>query len=400
MATEMKNNSRPDGFTTLAVTLILLSILVAVSAFIGKVLIADKRLTLNEIEYRVAMAAAEKGIAEAMAELMINPFATSLSGSISTSSASGSYEVTITPNGVAGIKDIVSEATMNNGAKAFVSVQVAKRSVLNPGSAGPAAPFVLSGVFPPTGTITIVANPNGARSPDNPYGRGVPVSVWTKENVDMSGNAKTCHLEEYYNGTCSSSNSISSSGKGKNYDIIDNDAANFPDDLVDYVFGYGDDASGWRSIESLASSMLSDCSALDQNSSGFYIVDGDCSPPGSIGAKDSPAVLLVRNGDIQINGGSEVNGLLFSYYGTAGGSLTPEGLGYEIKLNGTARFFGSFITNSDKIKLPNGTYDAVYDEKIMCLIRVCDESNVGPGGSPFLTFRYIPGSWKDWEITP
>ena len=72
MATDIKNSIH-GGFTTLVVTLILLSILVAVSAFIGKVLIADKRLTLNEIEYRVAMAAAEKGIAEAMAALKIDP---------------------------------------------------------------------------------------------------------------------------------------------------------------------------------------------------------------------------------------------------------------------------------------------------------------------------------------
>jgi hypothetical protein len=368
MATEMKY-SRHNGFTTLAVTLILLSILVAVSAFIGKVLIADKRLTLNEIEYRVAMAAAEKGIAEAMAELKINPAATAISGSIATAAANGSYQVTISPSGVLGVSDIVSQATLESGAEAVAAVQVAKRSVLNPGSPGPSAPFVLSGTLPPTGTITIVANPNGG-------GPGVPVSVWTKENVDMSGNAKTCHLGEYEAGTCSASTAISSSFKGKNFDVVDNDTTNFPDDLVEFVFGYKDNADGWRNIESMGAAILSDCSSLNEDSYGFYIVDGTCNPSGSVGSPQAPVLLMVRNGDIQINGGSSVSGLLFSYYGTAGGALSPGEEGYDIKLNGTAEFYGSFITNSDKIKLPNGTYDAVYSEEVMCKLMACDESDV------------------------
>jgi hypothetical protein len=402
MATDMKNSIH-GGFTTLVVTLILLSILVAVSAFIGKVLIADKRLTLNEIEYRVAMAAAEKGIAEAMAELKVNPAVTTISGSISTDSANGSYQVTISPSGVLGVSDIVSQATLESGAEAVAAVQVAKRSVLNPGSPGPSSPFVLSGTLPPTGTITIVANPNGG-------GPGVPVSVWTKENVDISGNAKTCGLEEYYRkdskgkqDKCSSSKLYSSSKDGKNADIVDNDTTNFPDDLVEFIFGYKDNADGWRGIESMGATILSDCSSLNNGSYGFYIVDGGCVIKGDVGSIEdsiSPVILLVRNGDIQINGNGSVAGLLFSYYGTAGGALSPDVGGYDIKLNGTAEFYGSFITNSDKIKLPNGTYDAVYSEEVMCKLMACDESDVVGGSNPFLTFRYVPGSWKDWVEAP
>lgn len=388
MATEMKY-SRHNGFTTLAVTLILLSILVAVSAFIGKVLIADKRLTLNEIEYRVAMAAAEKGIAEAMAELKVNPAATAISGSIATAAANGSYQVTISPNGVADVTDIISVATLDSGTTATVTVQVAERGILNPNNSGPAAPLLVAGTLPANGTITIVANPNGG-------GPGVPVSIWSAGDVNIGGNATTCGLDEYQNGGCNKENAYSYKSGSESIigpDIVANDP-DFPDDLVDYVFGEPDTAEGWARIESRATAIVNSCAdPRITGGAGVFIVENvsGCTI-GSIGSRAAPVVLITKDSNLTINANSQVYGLVFAY-----DSNPADGDNYEIKINGGAEFFGMMLANHNNIDLPNGTYAAIYDPEVLCNINFCNGGGSGPGGNPFVAISHVPGSWKDWE---
>lgn len=377
------------GFATLTITLVLLSMLVAVSVFTGKVLISDKRITLNEIEYRVAMAAAEKGIAEAMAELKINPAATTLSGNVSTSSASGSYEVTISPNGTSGVSDIVSVATLDTGGVATVSVQVAERGILNPNNSGPAAPLLVAGSIPANGTITIVANPNGG-------GPGVPVSIWSEGDVNIGGSATTCGLDEYFNGGCNKSNAYSyKSGSESNIgpDIVGNDP-DFPDDLVEYLFGEPDTDEGWSKIESRATAIVNSCSdPIITGGAGVFIVQDSASCTiGSLGSTDSPVVIIAKDTDLTINANSQVYGLVFAYDSDADDANL-----YEIKINGGAEFFGMMIANHNNVDLPNGTYAAIYDPEVLCNINACDGGGSGPGGNPFVTISYIPGSWKDWE---
>ncbi|MBL1376847.1 hypothetical protein [Zobellella iuensis] len=383
------SHARRRGFTTLALTLILLSILAAVSAFIGKVLIADKRLTLNEIEYRVAMAAAEKGISEAMAELRVNPATTAISGGIASASASGSYQVTITPNGVANVTDMVSVATLATGTVATVSVQVAARGILNPAHSGPAAPLLVAGTFPANGTITVVANPNGG-------GPGIPVSIWSAGKVDIGGNATTCGLDEYHHGGCNKDNAYSYKAGGETLigpDIVAN-AADFPGDLVDYVFGEPDSAAGWARIEARATAIVNSCSdPRITGGAGVFIVEKvqHCTI-GSIGTQAAPVVLIIKDSQLTINANSQVYGLVFAYDSDPSG-----GDEYKITINGGAKLFGMMLVNHNNIDLPNGNYAAIYDPKVLCHINDCDEGGPGAGGSPFVALGYVPGSWKDWE---
>ncbi|WP_375057059.1 hypothetical protein [Zobellella sp. DQSA1] len=386
MATDI-NHARRCGFITLAVTLILLSTLAAVSAFIGKVLIADKRLTLNEIEYRVVMAAAEKGIAEAMAELKVEPAATAISGSIATASASGSYQVTIMPNGVPGVSDILSRATLDSGAEAVVTVQVAERGILNPNNSGPAGPLMVAGTLPANGTITIVANPNGG-------GPGIPVSIWSAGGVDIGGSATTCGLDEYHNGGCNKDNAYSYKSGSETIigpDIVAN-APDFPDDLVEYVFGEPDSAEGWARIESQATAIVNSCSdPRITGGAGVFIVESvqNCTI-GSIGTREAPVVLITKDSNLTINANSQVYGLVFAY------DTDPSGADeYKITINGGAKFFGMMLANHNSIDLPNGHYAAVYDPEVLCNINYCQGRPSGE--APFVSFSYVPGSWKDWE---
>ncbi|OIN10368.1 PilX N-terminal domain-containing pilus assembly protein [Oceanisphaera psychrotolerans] len=236
--------NRERGFTTLTVTLMLVSILVSVSVFIGKALVSEKRIALNEIEYRVAYAAAEKGVAEAIAMLKVDATASSASGTVNSSAAQASYSVTMTSNATtAGVTDILSVATLPGGGETRVSMQVAETSILNPDNSGPAAPIIINGTAPLNGNITIVANPNGS-------GTGVPVSIWSKDAVNIGGSALTCGQHEYKNGGCTTSNAYSYKQGASSVigaDIVANDPG-FPSDMFDYVFGEPDSAAAWEHI--------------------------------------------------------------------------------------------------------------------------------------------------------
>ncbi|WP_116475055.1 pilus assembly PilX N-terminal domain-containing protein [Zobellella maritima] len=379
-----------NGFTTLTVSLLLVSILVAVSAFIGKVLVSDKRIALNEIEYRVAFAAAEKGIAEAIAELKVDSAATAVSGSVASSSAQATYNVTMAANGATpGVTDIVSTATMDNGAQTRISVQVAESSVLNPNNSGPAAPLIISGTTPLNGNITIVANPNGS-------GKGVPVSVWSKNAVNISGSALTCGLDEYTNGGCTTNNAYSYKQGAStviNSDIVANDPG-FPSDMFDYVFGEPDSAGAWKNINAKATAIISSCTDPQlTGGAGFFIIEGAASCAfDSIGSASAPVILLVKDSSVVMNANSKFYGLLFSY-----DSNPSDASSYNIKVNGGAEFYGSLLANHDSVTLANGNFGFIYSEDIICDFSGCDSSSLGSGSSnPFISLGVIPGSWKDW----
>lgn len=375
--------NKGSGFATLTITLVLVSMLVAVSVFIGKVLIADKRITLNEIEYRVALAAAEKGIAEAMAQLKVNPAASGVSGSLSTSAATASYTVTMTQGvPISSAWQLESVATLPNGGGTTVSVQVVERGILNPANAGPAAPLVVGGTSTGiSGNMTVVANPNGG-------GPGVPVSVWSGDNISGAGSMQTCHLEDYNGSDCANTLSTKSGGTVIfDSDVVDNDP-DFPSDLLGHVFGYGTDE--WDKLEAMATAIVSSCS--DIGSSGFYIVDGagECDIGQIVSSAQSPVIALVKDANIKANGGNQFYGLLFSY--DSDPASAPD---YTLKLNGNAKIFGAITTNHGGDNL-NGTFDAVYDQQVICNLRHCNGHTGGSAVSPFVRLMIVPGSWKDW----
>ncbi|WP_107850830.1 pilus assembly PilX family protein [Oceanimonas marisflavi] len=383
--------NRHNGFTTLAVTLILVSILVAVSAFIGKVLVSEKRITLNEIDYRVAMAAAEQGMAEAIAWLNVSDSVTTLpAGTVSTSSGTATYQVTIAEDvPINGVREIVSTATLASGAQSRVSVQVAESGVLNPNTSGPAAPLIISGTAPLNGNITIVANPNGS-------GKGVPVSVWSKDAVTIGGSALTCGLHEYKNGGCTTNNAYShkqGSSTVIRSDIVDNDPG-FPSDMFDYVFGEPDSAAAWEKLNAKATAIVSSCTdPLLSGGAGFFIVEGaaNCTFD-TIGSSTAPVILLVKDSSVVMNASSKFYGILFSY--DSDPAAAPA---YNIKVNGGAEFYGSLLANHDSVTMANGTFSFIYNEDIICDLSACASSGLGSGSSnPFISIDVIPGSWKDW----
>lgn len=167
---------------------------------------------------------------------------------------------------------LVSKAEIPaEGSSATVSTTIGGFALINIPTGIP--PVVASGTIDVTGNMQLVTNPNGG-------GNGVPVSMWTRRDVDKTGTPNTCYLDEFlrdggsgqdgtlrwyqgmpicHNCDCPSSGSLSYSGSGnkqcEGIDIldVDNNLANdpacpyesnrdvrpeeFPCDLFEYVFG-------------------------------------------------------------------------------------------------------------------------------------------------------------------
>lgn len=364
--------NRQAGFTTFTVTLLLLLILLGVSLLVGKLLVADRRVMLNEALYRQALALAEQGLADGAGRLTQDPdwrtsaaTSTVASGSytLASSSASpimvGSEEITpITPSSMATLND--------DQAQAVVRAQYVQTKVL---AGTPAAPLTVAGGMAVNGNFTVVANPNGG-------GPGVPLSIWTDEYVDLTnGSGQTCHQGDY-DGGCGTN--ISQKGD-KQSDIKDSDPY-FPDDLVWYLFNENDDAAGWANIESRANQIVNNCNGLGPTTTGLVIVNGDCNPGSNIGTQSAPVVLIIKDGSLTINGNRQLYGLVFAY------SSHPATATTDIKLTGGAIVNGALAANFELGKA-NGTYDAKYDEAALSNIRT---------GAAFQTLKQVPGSWRDW----
>ncbi|WP_429036133.1 hypothetical protein [Aeromonas media] len=387
--------NRQAGFTTFTVTLLLLLILLGVSLLVGKLLVADRRITLNETLYRQVMALAEQGLSygfgrlsiegipdEAIRDCLPPPQPSSAKPSwwastISPSGAGGTYALTVdcmtsfpvvagSSTRVVPIR-IRSAANLSDGqAQAAVEAQFVQSNVL---AGTPAAPLTVAGGMAVGGNFTVVANPNGG-------GPGVPLSIWTNDYVDLNtGSGQTCHQGNYTSG-CSAN--ISQPGD-KQSDIKDSDP-DFPTDLVWYLFNENDDDAGWANIESRANQIVNNCNGLGPTTTGLVIVNGDCNPGSNIGTQSAPVVLIIKDGSLTINGNRQLYGLVFAY------SSHPATATTDIKLTGGAIVNGALAANFELGKA-NGTYDAKYDEAALSNIRT---------GAAFQTLKQVPGSWRDW----
>lgn len=383
----MMNTKPTRGFVTLTVTLIVIVMVILVSLMTGRILIGDKRISANELRYREALANAEAGIDAAMADtasggiaaLPVSDGLSTFPSSISGTTVSRRITTLTIPssagNNTLRLIDFTSTG-LSQGTSEGVATILQQTLFVRVVPGAPDAPLTVAGGLNVSGNFMVVANPNGG-------GRGVPLSVWTDQNVDLTnGSGTTCGQQEWADSTCNT-NTYSEKGN-KQSDILDNDP-NFPTDLLRYVFGLpGDSANIDKTMETLegrAVAVLPNCSSLSSSSTGLYIIDGNCNPAGTIGSQAAPVVLLIRNGNITMNGNMVIYGLVFSYDSAPGSAPN-----YDFKMTGGATVYGAVVSNH-QVGNSNGTYNAVYDAAALSNIQ---------NTAPFNTLVRVPGSWRDW----
>lgn len=361
------------GYIAMTITIILLLLVISLSLLTGRLLTNEQRIAANEMRYREALATTEAMISRSITTIAGSSIADLRAGTLPALESGVSASSTTVPLGTSTLPAFTLRANGHStfeqqDSSAIVSVQVV---VIPTVVSAPDSPLTLAAGISVGGNFNVVANPNGG-------GPGVPLSIWTAGTVDLNnGTGNTCGQQEWQDNTCSTS---PYSYKGNvSSDIKANDA-NFPSDLLQYVFGVPDTATGMSALESKAKAKLNGCTSLSSASHGFYIVDGDCNA-GNIGTRDAPVVLLLRNGNLTINGNNKIYGIVFAY-----DSYPNAAPSYDLKMTGGATVWGSLIANY-QVGNANGTYNAVYDATTL--------SNI-ENGQDFVSIYKVPGSWRDW----
>lgn len=305
-------------------------------------------------------------------------------------------------------------------AQSSVRMMIAPFDVL-PGNAIP--PLMAAANISINGTLDVVVNPDGAGP-----GTGIPISAWADGDLVMSGNASFCYPDEYFNesgkdilslpvcdadlgnqpcrssvstanGFCempvcndcdcpTSGDSALTKSTASNYlegiDVVDADgnsgptpdSTNFPADVFNHIFGVPHE--NYALIKDTIVPEP-DCSNIGPGSSGLHWIEGDCSLSGVAGSPDGPLV-IVTEGDFQMQGGGTYFGLVFAFSDPANG--IPGG---TVNLRGGPEFYGSVVSDH-QINISNGNFDLIFSQCMLDRIRNDDLfRRLGP----------IPGSWAD-----
>ncbi|RUO65828.1 PilX N-terminal [Pseudidiomarina planktonica] len=363
------------GFTTLTLTILLLAVVIVITIFTARFKLQEQRILRNYHDSREALLVAESALEQriAQAAVMNNANSSTSTGTL----AAREYELTVnserfngTPRGDVDLASVLARA---KAAQSDTHREVTSSLVVLPViRAYPDTPLAVKGGINVSGNFEVVANPNGG-------GDGVPLSIWTDGVVDVNGSGSTCGQQEFSNGECSS-RPLSERGE-HGIDILDQDL-NFPDDLLDYLFGIP--GSDWQQLRDQAAAQLTNCSDLGSQPSGLLWVSGNCDVSSNtiLGSTEAPVILIVQDGDLKMNGGAEVNGLVMSY-------TTPEDTGgpYELTMNGGALVNGAVLANHPA-NLANGTLTVRFDGEVLANITNNDA---------FRRVSRVGGSWHDFR---
>jgi hypothetical protein len=291
------------------------------------------------------------------------------------------------------------EANCNAGVCTAQSLISDKVGAFAPGGGegGKAVPLTTKSSFPPTGTAEIVPNPNGG-------GPGVPVSAWLNSNdscdghtpLDASGGSwSTCERHEWYgvdimpddykcpsaNCSCANDEKRLSYAEGGDsvvgFDIVEDPT--FPCELFEYMFPVDKDAEGIAFVKSMAKEVISDCSVLNEDSSGLIWVTGSTCQVASntqIGTKDKPVFLVSAAGTTRFAGGASVFGVLMV--------TDAEVSTADFHAVGTFTVYGAAVMDATMAQY-QGTFQIVYVDSI--LERALQTGGIGN----------VAGSWSDFH---
>ncbi|MBF7073792.1 pilus assembly PilX N-terminal domain-containing protein [Glaciecola sp. MH2013] len=362
------------GAAILVTVILMFTLVSSITIYTTKVVSSNNRIALNGQNKQLATVAAESGAMYAYALLAKTP---NWDGSVltetlpdgSTFSVSGVRQNVRRASSTVRVIDITSIGVSPDGlGNETIREQAFQYSVVaNP----PDVPLIVAGGINVSGNFEVAANPNGG-------GTGVPLSIWTDSTVDMNnGSGTTCGQYEFQSGQCSSR---PYSEKGfKNTDILDNDPS-FPADMMEYLFNTPSD--DWATVRADANVITNSCASLGAASTGLIWVEGSCNLNAGtvVGSISNPVVLVVADSDINLNGGAEINGMVFSF--RKPGTLSD----FEIDMNGGALVNG-IVASNHPVGHANGSFNSVFNADVVNNLQVNDA---------FQRIARIPGSWRDF----
>lgn len=293
------------------------------------------------------------------------------------------------------------EGDCNNGAdcraEALVSEKIGSFSP-GAGDGGPGAPLTARTAVPLSGTVEIVANPNGG-------GTGVPISSWVNASTTSScaltgdaispdsGSYTTCEAQEWYGvdirpddfkcptNSCScdpTQEKVLTYAQGADRemgpDIVQD--PNFPCDVWQEFFAKTPEQVK-DAIRTGGGEVLTDCSSLDENSEGVYWISGpECDLKTQIGSENNAVFLISAASNTKVSAGAELFGALMV--------TDAEDQDAQFTGNGNATIYGAAIMDAEMDNF-NGTFQIVYVDVLAKL--AFDIPLFGP----------VAGGWTDFH---
>jgi len=377
------HKSKQVGAITVVMAMTMLGLALASTLYTAKVKMLDVRIANAEIRKNEAILSAETGLKRAMIRLE----SVSVSGDTITTAitapSTNNFSVTyseVLPSLSPRVFELISEGKSKDDAGIRTLSQKVRINPYVPDS--PDSAITVAGNITVGGAFTVGANPNGG-------GLGVPLSVWSNGDVFLGGNGATCGLEEFDGGYCSGSPYSDSTFEANDIleDALVSDGGNFPNDLFEHTFGVS--KANYQKLKDQAE-VLASCASLPNTgtdvTTGLFWIEGDCTVNANktIGSADEPVIIVVEDGDITLNGGATIYGIVFAFETTQG---TP-GSGGDVDMAGGSTVRGAFISDHS-ITNSSGTFNTRFDAQVL--------NNISEGTSPELSnVVLIPGSWKDF----
>ncbi|MBL0688337.1 MAG: hypothetical protein JJW02_02615 [Pseudoalteromonas sp.] len=386
------HKNKEVGAVTVVMAMTMLGLALASTLYTAKVKMFDVRIANAEIRKNEAILSAETGLKRAMIELE----------SVSVSNGDKNVGLTATENkftvaytevpNIPNIPNAGCNSTSTSNPRVFELISVGN-SRDNTGTRtlsqkvrvkpympdSPDSAITVAGNITVGGAFTVGANPNGG-------GLGVPLSVWSSESVFLGGNGATCGLEEFDGGYCSGSPYSDSTFEANDIleDTLVSTGGSFPDDLFKHTFGVS--KANYQELKDQAE-VLASCASLPNTgtdvTTGLFWIEGDCTVNANktIGSADEPVIIVVEDGDITLNGGATIYGIVFAFEAT-------NGSGGDVSMIGGSTVRGAFISDHS-ITNSSGTFNTRYDIEVL--------NNISKGTSSELSnVVLIPGSWKDF----
>jgi hypothetical protein len=379
-----KPNRQQRGALTIAISLVMLALALSSALYSAKTKLLDIRIANSELRKNQAHLSAQAGVQYAISQLEVEP---NFVGDLDVIVGGGSFSVNVsqivdagvaaqakTSNGVDRFYTLVSTGASDDNSGTRVIEQKVKVAPITNGLPDSAI-MVAKGIVI-RGAFTVGGNPNGA-------GQGVPLSIWSDFTVNLSGNGATCALAEFDNDACDELAYSNKNGKGM--DIFEDDVepmGTFPADIFAYIFGVP--AADYLIEKEQAEQQLVNCDSLDVDDVGLIWVTGDCviSANTLVGSAATPVIIVVEDGDLQLNGGALIYGMVFSF------SSVP-GNGGTVSMVGNATIRGALIADH-ALDIGGGTFNTRFDRDVL-------DAMVNGSNRQFMSVRLVVGSWKDFN---
>lgn len=235
----------------------------------------------------------------------------------------------------------------------------------------PPAPLILSGDLDVMEKLYLVSNPNG-------LGRGVPLSLWSTERLDLLPfNTIYCQQQRHLHGQCNGNER----NPTQRLPFADNHhRASLPEDLLEYIFAVN--SANYYQLKDSAVQVLGGCSELAATSTGLFWVDGDCVllSARQIGTSDKPIVLIINSGELLLGDNSIIHGIVFVL------NVQSNLASANIAIQGEAKIEGALISNLD-LKINRGILSVVYSPEMADKI---------DNQASFTRLVRVKGSWRDF----